>query len=513
MKLTISTNSPALAHIDANEAELASLRSVLTFRDRGTEFLISRHKRNRQWHNSDPSAWQTALDKLQKDLYRCLLLEVDGKPYTYAGLASSIVLAMPGTVVSNDVVYPEPNSIAWAKVPVHEPRYYQDEAKVALLAAKHGAIELATGSGKSRVVMELCHDLGHQAVIMAPTTSIARQLYTDFLRAFGKAKVGLYGDGKKELGKKFTIGIAASLTRVEEGTDAWNHFSKSIVCIVDESHTVAADTLERVCLGVLRTAPYRFFVSATQTRTDGGEVLLRGIIGQVVYEKTLEELVNEGFLAKPTWLMVKVPSTHHFHSSDALKMTQAHLLHSPLVLKKASLIIDFHAKAGRRVLVLIDEMLQFSKLLPLLTVEARLAHGGVTAANKGKLPEAYWKSDPAELVAAFEAGEFPVLVGTGVIGCGTDIRSPEVVVYLQGGVSAIQIPQALGRGTRRGFVYPDGHAKTAFQFVDFCPVIQNDNVDDTGNGSDRPWSLPYRHALARAKLCNNLYPNSLKWIN
>jgi len=273
-----------------------------------------------------------------------------------------------------------------------------------------------------------------------------------------------------------------------------------------------ADTLEKVCTGLLAKATYRFFMSATQTRTDGAELLLKGITGPVVYEKTLQELVDAGFLAKPYWRMVKVPSSHYFSSADPMKMNQQHLLYSPFVLKKAALIINHLARQGKRILVLIDEMEQFAKLLNLLTVETKLAHGGVTKQNKGKIPEQYWNSDPSALVKAFDNGEFPVLCGTSCISMGTDVRTCEVVVYLQGGTSAVQVPQAVGRGTRRGYQYPDGHRKVDFQFIDFDVVITNDSYDDTGDGEDRPWSIVHRHAMARAKLYHNLYPGNLKWV-
>jgi superfamily II DNA/RNA helicase len=195
-----------------------------------------------------------------------------------------------------------------------------------------------------------------------------------------------------------------------------------------------------------------------------------------------------------------------------MKMTQQHLYYSPAVLKKAATIINHVARLGQRVLVLVDEMEQFTRLLSLLTVDCRFAHGGVTKQNRGKLPEKYWAADPTALVKAFDNGEFPVLVGTSCISMGTDVRTCETVVYLQGGTSAIQVPQAVGRGTRRGYQYTDGHRKTEFNFIDFAPVITNDAYDDTGNGEDRPWSIVYRHAVARAKLYNKLYPGSLTWM-
>ena len=513
MKLSVDKLTPSRLDLDPSTSpeEMKSLTSLLTYRDRGVEFLISRHKKNFRWKDSDPEKWEAALEELKRQLHKTALFKTpEGVLATYAGLADDIVQAIPGSTVENLVEYPECRSVAWADVPKHEPRYYQTEAKDALLKARHAATSLPTGSGKSTIIEHLCHDIGHQAVIMAPFTNVARQLHRNFLKHFGKKWVGLYGDGKKEIGKKFTIAVAQSLTRVEPDTEAYDFFSKAKVFIADESHMCPASTLEKVCSGVMATAPYRFFFSATQTRTDGSELVLKGITGPVVYEKSFRELVDEGFLAKPNWKMVKCPMSGFYHSDNPLKMAQQYLFYHEVVLRKAATIINGLALRGQRILVLVEEIEQFSKLLPLLKVKAQFAHGGVTKLNKGKLAKDYHDSDTQALVDAFDRGEFPVLVGTSCIGTGTDILSPETVVYLQGSTSAIQVPQAVGRGTRRGFVYSDGHVKKAFNFVDFMPIITNSDVNDGVPGEKM--SIPYRHALARVKLYENLYPGALQWM-
>lgn len=861
---------------ETTDSELSLVRDLLTFRDRQIEFDLLKLKRNHWLQSSDPVEWEKRKQELKEKLYRCILTEQDGCLVTYSGLFNDIANVVPKAELLNYVHYPEPDSIAWSKVPEHEDRYYQNEAKEKLLAVRHGAVQLPTGSGKTSIVRKLLHDIGAQSVVMVPTTSIARQMYNDLARYLGKRLVGLYGDGKKELGKKFTVGIAASLTRIEKGSDAWRHFTKSSVFVADECfpydagvvthtgvraigavvsdvqrgkvvhvrsldndgryvykrvlrgravqmrklvcvvtdktsitctgnhpllttsgyvaaedlhandvligtaavgnglgclnddqqqlvlgsflgdgsietrksgirlqeihgeaqkgyckwkaelmgarvryvprngyaqtegfrfttkvftspftfscpkkkvtqevvsgiddravavwfmddgstqrvkyrtrdgvseyvygvfhtesfeeetvdmlvcrlnkmgfscrkqkqpkgwtirtrvvgyrvmeqrlaqyihpdlsykfprvvtggykwsgefkeyahhkvmsvteyapslherrrasqrflydieveetnnflvqrtrrrnssgivahncHMCPASTLDKVCTGVLRGAPYRFFFSATQTRTDGAELLLKGITGPVVYEKTFKELVDEGYLAKPMWKMVRVTSTIPYYSDDAMRMTQQHLYYQPGVLQKAALIANSMAQDGRRVLILVDELPQFTSLLPLLRTEVRFAHGGVSGKDKAKLPQQYWKSDPSALVEAFDQGDFRVLVGTSCISMGTDLRSPEVVIYLQGGTSAIQIPQAVGRGTRRGFLYPDGHRKESFMFVDFAPVITNQRFTDTGDGKSTPYSLPFRHALTRAQMYKNLYPGVMSWI-
>jgi hypothetical protein len=69
---------------------------------------------------------------------------------------------------------------------------------------------------------------------------------------------------------------------MKPGTPAWEKLSKAQVFIADESHMTPAKTLQEVCFGLLKHAPYRFFFSATQMRGDGLGLLLEGIVGKIV---------------------------------------------------------------------------------------------------------------------------------------------------------------------------------------------------------------------------------------
>jgi superfamily II DNA or RNA helicase len=137
--------------------------------------------------------------------------------------------------------------------------------------------------------------------------------------------------------------------------------------------------------------------------------------------------------------------------------------------------------------VQIDSLDQFRYLLDSgLAVEARFAHGGVTAENKDKVPEAYWKSDPNKLVLEFDNGDYPVLVATSVLGTGSDIKSCSLIVNLIGLTSEIEISQNAGRGTR---LFP---GKTDCVYVDYDVF----NIE-----------ILHKHSLKRRKIFNSIYGN------
>lgn len=339
-----------------------------------------------------------------------------------------------------------------------------------------------TGLGKSFIIENLTKELALKTVIMAPSVDIARRLQDDCLSLFGKRKVGFYGDGTKKSDKLVTIGVSHSFTRIEPGTEHWNNLVKAQVFIADESHQCPASTLAKVCFGLMANAPYRAFFSATQFRGDGLDLLLEGITGPLVYKKTVREGIAEGYLSALKFVMIQTESESRFEDGDPNAMTRAHLFYNEKVIRKAADLANKFVEGGRHVLILVEEMEQFARLVPHLKHQVKFAHGGVTKENKEKLPVAYHTSDPSAYVKEFNDLQFPILVGTSCVSTGTDIKANRATINLQGGRSEIGTMQgAVGRSTR---LYPR-IGKNECVVVDFDVT----NIEVT-----------HRHALARKQI-------------
>jgi superfamily II DNA or RNA helicase len=485
--------SPTVARVlDVPDQERKLLEMQLTFRDQKVQYELQKHKKSHWYLNKyGQEAWQERLDDLKSKVQKCLLMEDQDGLWVYSGLADKVARIL-GCSVENKVEYPEEGLLGWDRKPDLTPYEYQTLSLERLLQARHAGVEIGTGLGKSLIILMLAKELGLKTVIMAPATNIAERLYDDCVLAFGKKKVGFFGDGKKECGKLITVAVSASLTRVKEDTKEWENLSKAQVFIADESHQCPAATLAKVCFGLMKAAPYRFFFSATQMRNDGLDLLLDAITGPIVYRKTVREGIDEGYLAKLSFVMVKCASNSSLESYDVNEMTREHLLYNDSVIRKAaSLANNFVALYKQQVLILVDEFEQVTRLYPHLKFEMKFAHGGVTKENKAKLPQMFWESDPKKLVAEFNNGDFPILVGTSCIATGTDVKANEVTIYLRGGKSEIEVMQgACGRSTRK-FTFPrTGAKKTACTIVDF----DVENIE-----------AMHRHAEARKDIYNTVY--------
>jgi len=485
MRLVIPNETPALLRFEDFEDPHSSIKTSLTYLDKAANFAYQRFKKS-SWMLSKlgPEKYEAELAKMKAATKPCLLMEDEKGFYTYAGLANYLS-SITGLTVESQVQYPTTKILAWDNLPEFSPYPYQTEARDLLEKSKHAGVEIGTGLGKSFIIQMLVRQHGLKTIVMTPSTSISEQLYRSFVKAFGKKLVGKFFDGKKESKKLITIANAQSLTKVIPGTEHFESLSQVKVFVADESHQCPANTLTSVCMGVASGAPYRFFFSATQLRADGRDLILDGITGPIVYKKTVKEGVDEGYLAKPLFRTISVPSESTKLTDDANEMTRAHLFYNNAVNEKIGKLVNASVEAGRPVVVLIEEVEQFSRLLPYLLHEVRFAHGPL-ADNKAKVPPQYWDSDVTQLVDDFNAQKYPILIGTSCISTGTDIKAVKTLIFLQGGKSEVGVRQAVGRATR---LFP-GKVN--------CTVIDVD-----------VYNVPVlaRHFKERIKIYNALYPS------
>lgn len=414
------------------EDELRGLTKALTYESKKNKYDYQRFKHNKFLKMKMGIAnHNKACDKLLAKVHLCLLGKDDQGYFTYSGLSNR--LEKLDFKITKNIIYPNAELVPFLNMNSFKLRDYQEDFISSLLIIKHGAIELATGGGKSLGILVLAKRLGLKTVIMTPSESICLQIYDLFVTHFGKRYVGMYGAGKKQFNKLFTVGIAQSLTRLEPEDEAYQALSKADVFISDESHLTAAETLAKVCFGLCSKAPYRFFLSGTNMRNDGADLLLEAIIGPIVYKLGSQELIDRNVLAKPYFYMINTSSQDSFQSQDAMAMIRQHYLRNPNIYENVDKILT--KIQDKQILILIDEIDQYQMLLNALesSQSILLVKGG---------------DDTSTLVKDFNNKKIRILVGTDCISTGTDLF-PDVLILIKGGKSPIEFRQAVGRGLRR----------------------------------------------------------------
>jgi superfamily II DNA or RNA helicase len=294
----------------------------------------------------------------------------------------------------------------------------------------------------------LVKSLGLKTLVIAPTKSIAGQIVKELTEAFGKKYVGMIGNTKRVLTKKITVAIGASLVQLEDPEEI-KEIQRNQVLITDESHLFAADTLKKVAVELCGNIPYRFFVSATQMRGDGRDLLLESIIGEIVYSKTYRELVDEGFLADLDVNFILMKSRSDYHSQNSVRMSQRHYLYNKDVLAYAAQLINEVQAKGEPTMALCDEHEQLHMLSQQLKYTYEVASAD---------------TDVSKVVESFNNGSCKLLLGTSAIGMGSDTKPVKHLFVLQYGSSEVAFAQALGRATR---LVP---GKTSCKVYIFCVI-------------------------------------------
>lgn len=431
--------SPSKAILDVFSEDRKKLLSCTSYKNTSAEFQYRRHLKNFYWKRSNPDAWKAYADELKAKVEQTLLYEEDGQLCIKPGYLPYLQEIMP-VEITNNINYPKARPYPWYRPVKLKPYPYQIESVEKLIEQKHGNVELCTGAGKSLIIMMIAQRLGLKTLVVTPSVSIFEEMLERFENHFGKSTIGALGGGKKRFGKNIMICVSDSLANLKPETDKYKDIANYDVLLADESHTIPAATLEKMCHGVLKDIPYRFFLSGTQTRNDGTERLLHSIIGKNVHTLSTREGIEGGFICDHEFRIAKVMTTSPgFSSDDAIAMKRAHFLKNDNIAAFiGKLANSVYQTKGEQTLVLVDEIDQIHRLIKHLQVPYVCATGDKSFDN------------PTDAVEKFNKGEAKVLIGTSCISTGTNIFPTHHTVNWQGGTSEIKTKQgAVGRSVRK----------------------------------------------------------------
>jgi superfamily II DNA or RNA helicase len=438
--------TPTKAYVKGTDAEIAALTVKLAYKNTSKNFEYGKHLAKYWLKEKDFDRWEEERLALKAQIDQNVL-QFDGKNHwVRPGIIPYI--KNPSLTIDNYIKYPALKTLPWLNKPEFEPYPYQTFSANKLIEERHGCVSLPTGCGKSYIIELLVHQTGLNVVIVTPGESIFNELLNNLTSAFGKRYVGGYGDGKKDITKKITVAIGKSLTNLEPGTDAYDFFHAKDVMIIDESHTFAASTLEDVAHGVLADVPYRFFLSATQTRGDGTEKMLFSIIGECVMSMSIEEAIRDGYLCPLNFTILDVISPSTLAPGDPIENKREHFLYNKNIAKTAAMIANAKwTNLQESTLILVEELIQIKMLKDLLNVPFGYVHSG---SKKDAAKVGLEVADSQEQVARFNRGEIKVLIGTKAIATGTNIYPTHNTINYIGGSSEIITKQGpMGRSTRK----------------------------------------------------------------
>lgn len=335
------------------------------------------------------------------------------------------------------VDWPEGHPLAGQPIKLRD---YQVEVINTFLQNPQSLTSAATGSGKTMMTAAMSYSVERygRSIVIVPSKSLVVQTEADY-RNCG-LDVGVYFGDRKEENHRHTIctwqSLGAMLKDTQEGKANIQEFIEGTVAvIVDEVHSAAASTLQKLLSGPFAKVPIRWGLTGTVPKEPYVFVGIKCVLGPVVGQLKASELQERGVLAD-CHIHIRQLQDHSeykdYHAERKYLLNDRDRLHSI-----AEQIREISETGNTLVLIDLVEPGQYlTSLLP----DAVFVNGST------KLQER--KEDFAE----FNVSDNKITVATfGVAAVGISIVRVHNLVLIEPGKSFVRVIQSIGRGLRKGF--------------------------------------------------------------
>ncbi|MED4068671.1 DEAD/DEAH box helicase [Priestia megaterium] len=273
-------------------------------------------------------------------------------------------------------------------------------------------------------------------------------------------------EAKKEI-KKHTARLRGIDARIERHKRVIPFLKEVDLFIVDEAQVLGTEQWNSFLHAC--PAPYRYTLSATPTRTDGGGIQIIAATGEMRFESFASEQIEKGRLAE---------FTGHFRKFDH-KMEKDVVKDLNIEYHQAYDIFIVHNE--KRNDHLCDKVIEWARDYYVLALVTRKAHGEIVKKmliEKGMNEEDvhYIDGDTNEkkrekIITSFRNCEFPVLIGTSVFDVGFNVKNASKMVRFNAGSSEVREPQRAGRTVRKRL---DDTVGETYDMIDTnCPYFES----------------------------------------
>lgn len=304
-------------------------------------------------------------------------------------------------------------------------RYYQRTSARLVKEKLRGVIVASTGTGKTLSAARMIWELGVKTLVITPSRAITDNMYDTLAKYFGKGKVERLNTKKTKL-KDINICNIQSLVRMNPSL-----FNEIDAVFIDEFHHSSSTTYLEVNNNHLKNCYIRIGLTATNFRNDGSDLGLEGVLSEVLYEYTAKQAIEDGFLVKPEFYIIK--NTINKKSENYQEAYKNGIsLNDDRNLK----IKDIAIKHQNESTIVLVQHIEHGENLKALIPNSEFINGKEKDDTRNALMNKY------------RTGEIKCLIGTGVIGEGVDLPIAKVLILAGGGKARSQVMQNIGRVLR-----------------------------------------------------------------
>lgn len=349
-------------------------------------------------------------------------------------------------------------------------RPYQTEALEAVLSSEAKGINkqlivLPTGAGKTVIFSHLpiirkestpMLVIAHRAELLHQAKNKIQQMNPDLIVEIEQAE---------NIAGKVDVVVASVPTMGRANSDRIEKFPKDYfkTIIIDEAHHAAAPTYRRI---VDYFQPNLILgVTATPQRSDSTRLI--DVFQEIVYYKTIEDLIKQGWLTRLVGYRIKTETDLteiEVSDGDFVQSQLQDAVNNPQ--RNASIVAAYQQICQERKTLVFAAGVQHAKDLALSFTKNSI----VTEVILGETPD----EERSTILQKFRNNEIKVLINVGVLTEGFDEPSVQAIILARPTKSALLYTQVVGRGTRLD------------EGKDNCLII---DISDTTKGK-KPIGLP-----------------------
>lgn len=319
---------------------------------------------------------------------------------------------------------------------VIQPRFYQIEAVEHLLSRKRAMVELATGLGKTVLLVDLINSLQYyyknniRIMVVVPTVELMKQTL-NFIKKYFPDACGLGGSGKYankyKNGCSILVGVINSCIQYSDRFNA---------IIIDETHHAASMMYNKLVM-YANNCNHVYGLTATPCRADGLILGVHANCGPVVFRRTTSWGVENNFLCPSIFRMMYIRGEKTYLDTSVMEVkAYGYLIRSRKVIKTVIDTVRYMLGRNKKILFLTKHVKPSEVFAEALSAELGFEIKAAHASFRHPLEQ-------------FKKGETTILVANDdLCGEGVDIPDVDCMFNLTQRSSESKIRQILGRGLR-----------------------------------------------------------------
>ena len=336
------------------------------------------------------------------------------------------------------------------------PRDYQEEATEVVFKEKRGIIRAATGSGKTLILSLMTARFNKSTNIYVIGLDLLQQFYNLFSQIFDEP-IGIVGGGVCKIERinivsLWTVGRALDLSDKDmfaldesinkEDFDLSNKqkiikmLDDTKIHFFDEAHLASCRSFQELYKNI--NPEVMIGASATPSRDDGADILLTGVLGDIIIDISASRLIEAGVLVPPTIKFVTVPSTY-VTATNYQQMYKEYIVENPvrnsLIVSNTKMLVE----KGYPTLVLFKTIRHGEILLELMQ------EAGIKCALLSGKDSLKYRN---EVKSQLENKEIDVIVASTILDIGFDLPAMSGLVLAGSGKSSVRALQRIGRVIR-----------------------------------------------------------------